>query len=119
MSSSSSATTAVSSSATTAVSASFPWLGRCRTDERRDSDDGDGEASETGARANHRSAPFRLRNPVLKDNAGDAELLRARNGGAGNRRCRSYMADAPMAEDQTGRVTISKTEGPGSEARVG
>ena len=117
MSSSSSATTAVSSSATTAVSASFPGLGRGRTDERRDSDDGDGEASETGARASYRSAPFRLRNPVLKNNAGDAELLRARNGGPATGV--SYMADAPMAEDQTGRVTISKTEGPGSEARVG
>ena len=77
MSSSSMSTTAVSSSATT-VSASFPWLGRCRTDERRDGDDGDGEGGETGARA---KASLQTPEPRPNDNAGDAELLRGRNGG--------------------------------------
>ena len=47
-------TSAVSASATTAGSASFPRVGRCRTDERRYSDDGDGKGCDIGARAKHR-----------------------------------------------------------------
>ena len=71
---------AMSSSATTAVSASFPRLGRCRTDERRDGDDGDGE----GARLGACEASLPLRNPAQAITR-EMRICCARSGTTGRR----------------------------------